>query len=374
MRFIISVAELNHLLNRLQNVVGQKVSVPILSNILIEATQHQLILTATDLMVGIRCYTEAKVLEEGGTTLPARRFIQLIRELTASHVEINTNEQDITEVVANSSRFKLHGMSKKEYPTLPELEEKAQFIVSQSTLKEMFYRTAFAVSKEDNRYVLTGVSLQIQDGIASFIGTDGKRLAKCQTRVEIDPSLKGSYVIPLKAVDEIMKNLREEGDATVYLMADKVAVEANQSILITKLLSGEYPDVDRIIPQQLDKHLSLHKDELMSLLKQMSLFTTDANQTVRFTFASGELRISAAAMEIGEGHVSMPVNYHGDKLDIGFNPGFFLDVLRHTKEETLDLGLIDAYNPVIIREEKKNSEPSSTGAALSLLMPMRLDV
>lgn len=372
MRFVISVAELNNLLNKIQNVVGQKVSVPILSNILIEVRQHQLFLTATDLLVGIRCWTEAKVLEEGGTTLPAKRFIQLIREITASHIEIHTNEQEVTEVIANSSRFKLHGMSYKDYPSLPELEEKIQFIAPQSTLKEMFYRTAFAVSREDNRYVLTGVSLQIQEGVATFIGTDGKRLAKCQTRIEIDPAFRGSYVIPLKAVDEIIKNLREEGDATAYLMADKIAIEANQSILITKLLSGEYPDVERIIPQQLDKHLSLHKEELMSLLKQMTLFTTDANQVVRFSFANGELRIAAAAMEIGEGHVSMPVNYHGEQLDIGFNPGFFLDVLRHTKEETLDMGLIDPYNPVIIKEEKKNN--SSPDSALSLLMPMRLDV
>lgn len=377
MKLVISHADLSRLLGKVQNVVSQKATIPILANILLEARAGMLTVTATDLTVGVRCQTEAKILEEGATTLPARRFCQLIKELTAPHLEITTNEHDITEIVAGSSRFKLHGMSKNEYPALPELADAAHFSLSQEELKEMFFHTAFAVSREDSRYVLTGVFMQVHDGSAVFVGTDGKRLAKNRIPVKLDSSFNGEFIVPLKAVEEIIKNLENGKEkATVYLMKDKIAVETGHSILITKLLSGEYPDINRIIPDRMDKHMSLHRDELISLLRQVSLFTSDSNQSVKFSFSNGELKLSANAMEVGEGQVSMPVNYQGERLDIAFNPNFFLDILRHTREETVDMGLIDPYNPVIIREERVEEGTDRRKAAedaLCLIMPMRLD-
>jgi len=369
MKFIISLQELNKLLSKIQNIVPQKATIPILSNVLLEASGGDLILTATDLTVGIRCFTEAKILEEGATTLPAKRLAQLTRELVTPHVEVHTNEHHITEVTAGSSHFKLHGMDKSEFPALPEFAETSQFKISQKQLKEMFFRTSFAVSREDNRYVLTGVFLQIGDGEATFIGTDGKRLAKNKLALSLDPSWKGEYIIPLKAVEEITKNLNDEGDAIIYLMPDKIAIEANQSILITKLLSGAYPDTNRIIPESMETHLSLHREELITLLRQVSLFTSESNQSVRFSFSKGELKLTANSSEVGEGQVSMPVNYQGERLDMAFNPHYFLDVLRHTDEETLDLGIIDAFNPVVIKEEAEEKKDDS----LCLIMPMRLD-
>lgn len=372
MKFIVSNAELGRILGKLQNIIAQKPTVPILSNVLIEAQGQELIITGTDLLVGMRCYTEAKIIEEGATTLPARRFAQLIREITVPHIEMTTNAQEITEIKANASRFKLHGMSRKEFPGLPDLAGSTHFKIKQSDLKDMFFRTSFAVSREDTRYVLTGVFLQVADGVASFIGTDGKRLAKTQIAVSLDSSFKGNYIIPLKAVEEIYKNLNETDEATIYLMADKVAIEANRAIIITKLLSGDYPDVNRIIPSSSLTQVSLHREELMSLLRQMSLFTSDTNQSVRFSFSDGELCLMANAMEIGEGKVSMPVNYQGEKLDIAFNPTFFLDVLRHSKEESLNMNLTDAYSPSIVTENPADKTKGSPSTPLFVVMPMRL--
>lgn len=375
MKFVISTQELNYLINKCQNVVAQKQTIPILSNFMIEAINDELIITATDLTVGIRCFTEAKILEEGATTLPAKRFAQLIKELKSPNVEIFTNANEVTEVIANSSRFKLNGMNKNEFPSLPDIKDAAQFKVKQSDLKEMLFRTAFAVSREDNRYVLTGVFVQIENGVATFVGTDGKRLAKAYTKIEMDHSFKGSYIVPLKAVEEILKNLEDEGMATVYLMNDKIAVESTNTMIITKLLSGDYPDVNRVIPQNPEFNVPLHREELMTLLKQVSLFTADTNHSVRFTFVDGELKLSANTMEIGEGKVSMPVNYMGQKLEIAFNPGFFLDILRHSKNETVTIGVTDAYNPGIITDYKElsHSEKTEGSSPLFVLMPMRLN-
>lgn len=374
MRFVISTQELNYLINKCLNVVSQKPTMPLLANLLIEAINDELIITATDLTVGICCYTEAKILEEGATTLPAKRFAQLIHELTALTVELHANSNDITEVIANSSSFKLHGMSKNEFPALPDLTDAIRFNIKQADLKEMLYRTAFAVSRDDNRFVLTGVCMSISQGTATFIGTDGKRLARTFIKVDLDPNFSGNYIIPLKAVEELLKNLSEDGDATVFLMNDKIGVKASQTIMITKLLTGDYPDISRVIPQNPEMVVSLHREELMTLLRQVSLFTADTSHSVRFSFSDGLLKLTANSMDIGEAKVSMPVNYSGQKLEIAFNPNSLRDILRHSKNEIVSMGLTDAYNPGLITDYEnitgKNGEFLSP---LFVLMPMRLN-
>lgn len=371
MKFVISTQELNCLISKIQNVVPQKPTIPVLTNFLIEASNDELVLTATDLTVGIRCNTEVKILEEGATTLPAKRLSQLIRELTTANVEVACNSHEITTIVSGTSRFKLNGMSKEEYPALPDLSHAHTFQIQQKDLKDLLYRTSFAVSKEDNRYVLTGVLMHIANSQVTFVGTDGKRLARAHIPIAISPTHTSQSIIPLKAVEEILKNLTDEGEAKVSLMADKVTIQANQTLLLTKLLAGDYPDINRVIPEQSEIIISLHREELISLLRQVSLFTADNNHSVRFTFTNGELKLTANTLDIGEGHVGMPVNYQGAKLEIAFNPGFFIDILRHCKEEIVTLGLTDAYNPGIITDGEQ-TEKLSQASPLFVIMPMRL--
>lgn len=371
MKFVISTQELNYLISKIQNVVPQKPTIPILNNLLIEASNDELILTATDLTVGVRCNTEVKILEEGATTLPAKRLAQLVRELTAANVEISSNSQEITTLLSGASRFKLNGMGKDEYPTLPDLSHAQTFQIQQKDLKDLLYRTSFAVSKEDNRYILTGVLMHIANGQATFVGTDGKRLARAHISISISPTFTSQSIIPLKAVEEILKNLTDEGEAKISLMTDKVAIQTNQTLLLTKLLAGDYPDINRVIPENSEIIVSLHRDELTTLLRQVSLFTADHHHSVRFTFTDGELKLTANTMDIGEGHVGMPVNYQGPKLEIAFNPGFFIDILRHCKKETVTLGLTDAYNPGIITDGEQSGKLSQA-SPLFIIMPMRL--
>jgi DNA polymerase-3 subunit beta len=372
MKFVISTQELNFLLNKCLNVVGSKSTIPILSNLLIEASNDELIITATDLTVGVRCFAEAKILEEGATTLPAKRLAQLVRELTTMHLEIQTNPNDVTEIITGSSRFKLHGMSRGEFPTLPNMSGAVHCEIPQAELKEMLFRTAFAVSRDDNRYVLTGAYLQVVNGEATCIGTDGKRLARARMPIPIDPAFSGNYIIPLKAVEEILKNLGEEGLAKISFLSDKIAVEANNTIIVTKLLSGDYPDISRVIPERSEKVVSLHREELTTLLRQISLFAAETSHSVRFSFIDGELMLNANAMDVGEGKVSMPVNYQGENLEVAFNPNFFLDILRHTKGDTVMMGLTDAFNPGVITDASIVSNPA-TARSLFILMPMRLN-
>lgn len=373
MKFVIATQELNFLINRCLNIVSQKTTIPILSNFLIEAKNGELIITATDLIVGIKCHTEAKIIEEGAIALPARRFAQLIRELTSHNVEITVSGNEIAQIHADSSRFKLHGMNKNEFPAMPQMGGAAQFRIPEKDLKDMFFRTSFAVSRDDNRFALTGVLMQVGGGKAVFAGTDGKRLSRAHLSLGLDNSFDGNYIVPIKAVEEILKNLSDEekNEAKVYLMHDKIAIETEHMTLITKLLTGDYPDVSRVIPAQSDLVLSLHREELITLLRQVSLFTADMTHSVRFTFGEGELQLAANTIEIGEGKVSMPVNYAGPRMEIAFNPVYFLDILRHTKGEIVTMGLTDPFNPGIITDQE--GPLSLAVSPLFVLMPMRLN-
>lgn len=365
MKAVISKLDLVNLIGKIQSIVAAKPAIPILANVLIEAIDDQLIVSATDLTVSMRMYVEAKVVEEGAIALPARRFFQLVRELTSPQVKISAQTNEVAEITTGTSVFKINGMNKAEFPTLPDLSGSPEITLPNIKLKEMFSKTAFSAARDDSRYMLNGVQLGINSQKATFIGTDGKRLAKAQTSIVIDPSIVGSYVIPLKAVEEMIKML-DDSDVEAHLSVahDKISLECGQLTLITKLLSGQYPDVERVIPAQLVQNFAIHREELISLLRQVSLFTSETSSSVRFSLETGQLFLSAVSHDIGEGRVSMPVDYAGSKLEIAFNPYYFLDILRHSKDETVRFGLNDPHNPGLITDSSE---------ALFVIMPMRLN-
>lgn len=365
MKLIIPRIDLLNLIAKIQAIVPAKPALPILNNVLLEAQDDQLILSATDLTVSMRAYASAQILEEGAITLPAKKFFQLVRELTSSQVEIHAQTPETAHINCGSSHFKMSGMHKSEFPALPDMNGGVSIEIENALLKEMLIRSSFAAARDDNRQVLNGILLQHKEKMATFIGTDGKRLARLYADVNLPENQVGSYVVPLKAVEEMIKliDIKDEKSKLTFL-SDKIALELGSVTLITKLLNGQYPDVDRVIPKKVSDPISLHREELMSLLRQVSLFTGDQSQAVRFTFAPGELHICAMNGSIGEGKVSMSVNYGGPSLDVAFNPYFFIDILRHCKDETVSLSLVDAFNPGLITD--------STTAHF-VLMPMRLD-
>lgn len=365
--------ELCNLVNSVQNIVAQRSPMPILSNILVDANDSTITLTATDLTVGIRCSATAKVLEPGATTIPARRFAQLLRELNVSYIEVSANEKEVSQVVADTATFRLHGMPKGDFPTLPDLSGAQRVIVKQKDLKDALYRTVFAVSLEESRYVLTGVSFSVTENAALFVGTDGKRLARITIPAQAEGRLSYGCIIPSKAVAELGKNLSESDEnVTVYLLPDKIAIESNDRLVLTKLLSGEYPDVERVIPQQSNSVVAIHREELATLLRQVSLFISEENTSVRCTINEGSLQLSANTADIGEGRVSMPVNFSGPRFDIAFNPLFFLDILRHSHGEYMYMGFQDSFNPVILSDAEFGTTLDPCPASLFILMPLRL--
>ena len=360
---MVSRAELVSLIGHLQTIVVSKPAIPILTNLLLTASSSSIALSVTDLIVSVQVKMSATVLEEGAITLPARCFFSLVRELKTAELCLSCEEKEIVTITAGQSQFHLKGMPRQTFPTFPDLTDGPVFSLECSVLKELLSRSAFAAAREDSRHMLNGILMRIQDHHIICIGADGKRIAKLWSTVDSPPLPQQDFLIPIKAVEEAIKMLDQEGQVTLSLFSDKVGFELDQVTLVSKLLSGTYPDVEKIMVLQPTMAISLHREELGALLRQLILFTTDGNSSVHFTFHVGELTMTVDHHDLGGGTVSMPIDYHGERQEIAFNPHFFHHILRHCRDETVLLSLTNAYTPGVITDSSQ---------AKFVLMPMRL--
>jgi DNA polymerase III subunit beta len=365
MKFTIPRLDLLNIISKIPSIIPTNPALPVLVNVLLEVSNNELVLIATDLTISMRACAEVAEEKNGSITLPARKFFQLIRELTAPSVLIDTLNSEAAYITSGSSHFKLSGMPKTEFHSFPDCADSKALTIASGVLKEALTRSAFAAARDDNRQVLNGVLLDKKGNTLTFVGTDGKKLARIFVDIDSGEEEGCSCLIPLKAVEEIIKILdTKEGPAKIFFLPNKIGIQTGNVTLITKLLNGKYPNIDNFIPEKSKEPINLHREELMSLLRQVSLFTTEENLAVHFTFKNGELLVTTASGSVGEGNGSMAVNYKEESLNAAFHPNFFLDILRHSKDETIQLSITDSYNPTLLTD--------STNAQF-VLVPMRIE-
>lgn len=363
MKFSIQREHLVSIIGIIQGVVPTKPVIPILSNVLVQTQKDLVRFTVNDLTVSIFAEVEAGVEETGSVTLPAKRFFQLVRELTAPEIMIQSDPEGLTHIMAGTSHFRIHGMDHKEFPAFPEIDRSLSFSVDSAFIKDMLTNTSFAAARDDSRKVLNSIFMQIENGKIIFVGTDGKKLAKIEREVPFETKNTSSSIIPLKAVEEMSRLLDEEDKVQMTIMEDKIALETSHLCLVTKLLSGEFPDYQRVIPVEENTYkISIHREELLTLLKQVSLFTSHVAQSVKLTFHKGILALQTANSQLGEGKVYMPVDYEQNLFEIAFHPQNFIDVLRHCKDDIIRLDVTDSFNPGSIKDSADTH---------FVLMPMR---
>ena len=365
MKYKVTKDELLTALLKIQNASPSKAAIPLLSNVLIEAVDNELILTCTDLTMSVRCFVPAVVKESGGTTLPIRRLIHLLKELTNPEVDISVKD-NVSTIKSGSSRFKVNGMAKDEFPSFPDTDTVQELSFNQKELKKALQSASFAVSRDepDPWFALTGVLLDVQGETVYFVGTDGKRLAKIAQPSGCNAKVKQKVILPIKSVEEIIRLLGDDDSATLLISSDRVALDTHSTRFVSKVLGGEYPDYEQILPEKSKYEIKVHKEEISSLLRQIALFTNENNQSVKFSFEKNTLTLAAVSADIGEGTVSMPVNYSHEKFNIAFNPWYLLDIIRHVTQETITIRLNDTLNPGVIDDQ---------GTSIYLLMPMRLN-
>lgn len=355
-------------LQAVQNIVSSRTTLPILSNVLLRAEGTRLELTATDLDITISCSVEAAVHQTGSTTLPAKRFFGIVRELAAPEIEIEVDDKNYCSIQAGPSFYKIHGLAAEEFPPLPAFAENRKVILPQDKLKGLLKKTSFAISTDETRYVLNGIFLSLKEHTVTMVATDGRRLALAEEEADIPAESMGECIIPTKAINELNRLLQAQGDVEMRFTSNQVAFsmagEKNSAVVvISKLVEGNYPNYRQVIPAETKERVTIAREELLYALRRAEIMTSEKSNSVKLTFTSNNLAITSNNPEIGEGRESLAVNYKGPDMSIAFNPVFMMDPLKALDNDEVFLELIDELSPGIIK---------INGPFLYVLMPMRI--
>lgn len=350
-------------LQKVQSIVGSRTTLPILYNVYLKADKERLSLAATDLEVSVRTSVEAKVTRPGGTTLPARRVFSIFRELAVNEIELDVDDKDVAVIRAGSSQFRIIGISEDEFPPLPIFSGGRQYILEQETFKRMLACTHFAASSDESRYILNGVLLSFRAGKLTVVATDGRRMAHFEQEVEFAKESEGDWVVPSKAVNELLKTLQDKGTVKIHVTENQAAFEFDDMLVITKLLEGTYPNFKQVIPSHCEERITLEKESLQAAVRRVALLVSDKSNSITLSFSKNKLVISAVSPEVGEATESLPVKYAGKDMSVSFNPDFLLEPLRNVAGDEVSLELSDELSPGVL----KSNQPF-----LYVLMPMRV--
>jgi DNA polymerase III subunit beta len=345
-----------------QNIITPKATLPILSNILIETYNNKLRLISTDLDIGITCLLPVEISEQGAITLPARRFIEIIKELSDEEIILTTKKNNTTIIETKKCQFKLLSLPKEEFPKLPELKDKEVLKLQQGQLKKMINLTSFAVSNDESRYVLNGILFKILENKLTLVATDGRRLAVVTEEIESKINKEISVVIPLKTILELNRDLQEEGEVSVVISNNQVLFDLGRIVIISRLIEGEFPDYKQVIPAVIPDKLKVNREEFLAALKRAALLITPDYQAVKFEISKNKLFISKSTPDVGESWEELNAQYLGKDLVVGFNPHYLADVLKNLSDLDVEIEIAESEKPAALR----------SGGYVYIVLPMRL--
>jgi len=368
MNLSISKEQLLNGLQAVQNVVSTRTTLPILSNVLLRAEGKRLELVATDLDVTVASGVEANVQKPGATTVPVRRLVGIVRELTNPDIEMEVDDKNVTTIRSGSSFFKIRGLGAEEFPPLPTFKEEKKVALPQEKIRGMLKKTSFAISMDESRYVLNGIFISLKEHKLTMVATDGRRLAMVDEEVDVSQKSQGEFIVPAKAVNELNRLLQDKGEVTLTYTENQAAFnlkddKGSSVLLITKLIEGNYPNYRQVIPSETKERISLGREEFMHALKRAEIMTSDKQNSVKLNFGKNSLAITANTPDIGEARETMAISYKGKEMAIAFNPGFLIEPLNALTNDEVFLELIDELSPGVLKIQ---------GPFLYVVMPMRL--
>jgi DNA polymerase-3 subunit beta len=367
MKATIERATLLKSLGHVQSVVERRNTIPILSNVLIEARDDgSLRLMATDLDLQVDESVPANVTQAGATTLSAHTLFDIIRKLPeGSQVELSAADGKM-QVNAGRSRFSLSTLPRDDFPVIAEGELPTRFELPAATLRQIIEKTRFAISTEETRYYLMGIFLHLIDDQLRAAATDGHRLARVTVAKPDGADGMPDVIVPRKAVAELYRLLEEvEGTVEVSLSATKVRFGLGSAVLTSKLIDGTFPDYNRVIPTANDKLLKLDPKSFSAGVDRVSTIASEKTRAVKMSVDRDKITLSVTSPENGVATEEIPADYGSDGLEIGFNARYLLDILGEIDGDTVEVHLADAAAPTLLRENDKSN-------ALYVLMPMRV--
>jgi DNA polymerase-3 subunit beta len=355
------------------NVVGSKATMPILSNVLIEAEKDRLSLTTTNLDLGIRCRIKAEVKETGSVTLPVKRLASIVRELPNVDVAVDASPNHQVKLSSGGSTFRIMGIGRDEFPPLPEFGDEKAYTLEQSELSGMLKSVAYAQSTDETRYILNGVYFNFRDGKLSLVATDGRRLAVVSKEMEVPAASAGAIILPAKTVAELTR-LLDKGEKVKINFNDRrcafqIASDKDTSGLVdntylySKVVEGSYPNYQQVIPKETHQRIKLERELFLQCVHRAALVCSEKANSVKIKLSSNLLEITAQSPDFGEAHESMAIGYSGPELQVAFNPAFLLDPLRALSKDEVFFEVKDEVSPGVFK---------TLESFICVIMPVRL--
>jgi DNA polymerase-3 subunit beta len=373
MKFKINRDHFSNGLQQVLNVVGSKATMPILSNVLIEAEKDHISLTTTNLDLGIRCKIKAEVKETGSVTLPVKRLATIVRELPNVDVALDSTPNHQVKLSSGGSQFRIMGIGKEEFPPLPEFGDDKSFSLEQAELVNMLKCVAYAQSADETRYILNGVYFNFRDGKLSLVATDGRRLALISKELEFPAASAGSIILPARTVGELLRLLDKGAKVKISFnerrASFQIATEKDTSGLVeniylfSKVVEGNYPNYQQVIPKETHQRIKLERELFQQCVHRAALVCSEKSNSVKIKLTSNLLEITAASPDFGESHESMAISYSGPDLQVAFNPQFVLDPLRALTKDEVFFELKDEVSPGVFK---------TLESFICVIMPVRL--
>jgi DNA polymerase III subunit beta len=373
MKLTIERSDLLNALSHVQNVVERRNTIPILSNVLMDAKDGALTLVATDLDIEAVDSADARIASEGAITAPAGTLFDVIRKLPAGadvELELNPENRRLT-IRSGRSKFELPTLPASDFQTMTGDDSATRFNVDAADLRRLIDKTRFAISTEETRYYLNGVYLHAADGdkqqkVLRAVATDGHRLALADAPAPKGAEALEGVIVPRKAIGEVRRLIDAvDADVTISVSETKIVFQAGRAVLTSKLIDGSFPDYQRVIPKGNEKRLVIDNKSFEAAVDRVSTVSAERSRSVKLSLSDGKVVLAVNSAETGQGHEEIECDYGADAMEIGFNAKYLLDVTAQIEAEDAEFMLNDPASPALILD------PGDL-ATRYVLMPLRV--
>jgi DNA polymerase III subunit beta len=348
--------------------VPAKTTLPILSNILLEATRDGIRLSGTDLDIAVSTMVSASVDQEGAITLPARKLVEIVRELPSAAIRLTASGEQRVTIECGRSKFRLLGLPREEFPAFPGVKFDGGWKAASMDLQKLISHVAFAASTEESRPILNGVLWELRPERMRMVATNGHRLARMDVPAASAGSAQADLIVPPKALEQIRRLFGSDEEVEIARSENHLGFRTATTQIFTRLIEGPYPNYEQVIPRENDKAATADKSALTAALRRMSIVASDQTHRIRMAFANGSCKLSVQTPDLGEAQEELGVTYEGDPLEIGFNAAYLLEILKYIPTDEVRM-TFKAPERAATCEPVGWDDPASY---LTLVMPLRL--
>ena len=348
--------------------VPTKTTLPVLANLLLEASRDGLRISGTDLDIAVSTIVPASLDQEGAITLPARKLVEIVRELPSNPIRIIASGEQRVSIECGRSKFRLLGLPREEFPAFPTVKFDGGWRASAKDLQKLIGHVAFAASTEESRPILNGVLWELRPERMRMVATNGHRLARMDVPTTAAGGGQADLIVPPKALEQIRRLFSAEDEVEVARSENHLGFRSATTQVFTRLIEGPYPNYEQVIPRENDKTATADKAALTAALRRMSIVASDQTHRIRVGFASGTCKLSVQTPDLGEAQEEVTIAYDGDPLEIGFNAAYLLEILKYIPTDEVRLTFKAPERAATIEPVGWN-DPASY---LALVMPLRL--